>query len=371
MKTNFYIRHVAILLFSVSILSFSCNKKNEITPPIVDTIGLEIDFSQYDLGGLAARSGSIIKDTLFKIANGRRNIVGYKLRKMADYDFWYPTSDWEKLPLINSYMSVKSSGFNLKYYLKQSVSLVPRLYMSTYYPGEYFQDEVSTGSWAELYNFIYSRWNDLGDEPLNQHKDFIYKLHSYEDLKLMFPEEVNIRSLFNIKNFDYPNIKHVGWLYYTERENVTFRSILGDKVFTDDFTVELMKSEEIARVWRMSFGDIAYMVMDAPEESKILVNKLANRSYKISPEEKEKINSLDVYFYLRGYTPAESQKIQQAETVFEKIQHFFDLTINSSQAARFRSSTFGVPLYYKLDYHSELSKTIKSAHFDREINFIQ
>jgi hypothetical protein len=352
--------------FIIAALLFTSCKKHAVDPPIVKPIITKIDYRKYELNGIASASGSSISDTIWD--GKKEKIIGFKLKKWAIDEFQYPVQNFQSKPLINSFVSLKDfPKLNIEAYRLQSNTLIPRMLVTTYEPG-YYVNYIKVGTWGQMDSIIRNRVSQLVQDR-TESNDFVFNFHNYENLKLLFEEDVDIKKLFKIPSSDYPNLKNIGKLYYKERSTVNLRALFENRDFTDYFPMQKLMDENITRVARVRYGKIGYMVLDAPEETKLLINKalLQNGKNELTDSEIARINESKVYCFLRGYTQSDVDRINQSSSALDKIIAFNKVT----EVETYTATNIGIPMYFKLDSHYQTTDLFKSTNYVRQINFIQ
>jgi hypothetical protein len=350
---------IGILIMSITL---SC-KKETVSDPETDPTKKFTDYGIYDLEQMASASGSSIADTIWD--NKKERIIGFKLDKKAKNDFQYPIQGFDKAPLINSFISLKySPTFNLDKYKIQSGAMVPRILINTSEPG-FYTSNIAITSWEDVDKLIKNRVEQLKEDRTGT-RDFVFSFHDYENLQLLFGENVAIKKLFHIEQKNYPALKNKGVVYYYERSTVSLNSLFEDQDLAANFSVQTLRDDNMARVNQVKFGKIGYMVLDASEGVRALISKITSTN-DLSSKEVADINRAEVYFLLRGFEKTNIDKISQATTTFEKIKEFKKLLNQTS----YDSTNIGVPLYYSLKSHSKTLEIFNSTSFNRQINFIQ
>jgi len=349
------------MLSALIIILFTAScKKGTVQQPGDDNNENRIDYSLYNFNEMASASGSSITDTLWNAKKDK--IIGFKLNKKANTDFVYPILNFDNSPLLNSIISLNELPLtNLITYKVQSNAPVPSVLINTYEPGFSVKD-VTITSWADINSLIKNRVDQLKEDKTGT-RDFIFNFFDYENLQLLFGEDVNIKSLFNIKNANYPNLTNTGILYYYERPTVSLNSLFEDRDFTKDISLNTLSEKNIARVSQVKFGKIGYMVADVSTKLRPLVSRISGNAT-FSDQEISDINGIDVFFFLRGFDPSNTERINQLSSTFEKIKEFKKIIEQTS----YNASGIGIPLYYTLRSHTQTITKFNSAGYNRQIN---
>ncbi|GEM_PF-2328105 len=350
-----------MVVFWTIVIITSCSKGNKIEPlptEIKDSLNEKIiDYSNFDFNKIAELNGSYILDTLWN----NKEIIGYKVRHPSDQPFYYST-DFTKEPLINSFVSLNTYPFNWEIYLNQSAMPSGRFSVNSYSSSKVHPLDFSIRNWEELNKLVKSHINKFSIEKIFGHKDVIFSFHKYEDLRLIFGNYADIFSLFNIKN---KKISHEGLLYYSLRETLSTTSFTYESDFNNAFSPKELSDDNIARVKRLYYGKIAYMIIDAPENTKLLINRLITYGVnKLNQSEITKVNNLNINFYFVGYNHQDLKKMDSYESNLEKVIFYGDLAINRPQDVEFTIESMGVPVYYELNPYMD-----KHKNFDYTINF--
>lgn len=350
-----------LLLLLIIILVEGCSKKNNIeplSPETKDSLKEQIiNYSAFDLNRIAALNGIYIVDTLWE----KNDIIGFKVRHPSNQAFYY-SDNFTKEPLINSFVSLNTFPFEWEKYAEQSSAPSGRFTINSSTKSKEFPLDFSIRNWDQFDQVVKNFLSKSDTEKLYGHNDAIFSFYKYENLRLIFGDKADIYSLFKIQNKE---ISHKGLLYYSRRETISIRSDFDDSDFTNAFTMSSLSENKIARVGRLYYGKIGYMVLDAPDSVKLTINKLiAEDVSKLNPPDIDMINDLSIYFYLVGYNKQDIEQINSSDTNIQKIASFAALTIKSPQNITFNNESVGVPIYYELRPYKDDKQNI-----DFTINF--
>lgn len=347
-----------IALFIICAI-LSC-KKEKISSIEVEKEEKKVDYRIYNFSEMASASGSSISDTLW---NAKRDmIIGFRLNKKANTEFAYPLINVDKSPFLNSVISLKNlPRYNLDTYKSQSGTMVPRILINTYEPG-FSVKNVAINSWADVNTLVQNRVEQLKEDRTGI-RDFIFQFHDYNNLQLLFGEEVNIKMLFNINNISYPSLTNTGVLYYYERPTVSLNSLFEDKDFTDHFPLLELQEKNIARVNQIKFGKIGYMAVDIPDKYKPLFSRISSTAT-FTDKEISDINSIEAHFLLRGFEETDLERLNQLKTTYEKVKEFKTIMGQSS----YKAKTIGIPLYYSFKSHSQTLNSFNAMSYNWQIN---
>ncbi len=350
-----------MVVFWTIVIITSCSKGNKIEPlptEIKDSLNEKIiDYSNFEFNKIANLNGTYILDTLWN----NNEIIGYKVRHPSDQPFYYST-DFTKEPLINSFVSLNTYPFNWEKYLSQSAMPSGRFIVNSYSKSKELPLDFSMRNWKELDKLVKSHLDKIPTEKIYGHKDVVFSFHKYEDLRLIFGNKVDLFSLFKIND---KKLSHTGLLYYSRRETISIRSDFDDSDFSNSFPISSLSEDKMSRVYRLYYGKIAYMIIDAPENVKLTINKLiVEGSTNLNQSEIDKINNLTIYFHFVGYNHQDVEQVDSSYTNIQKIASFGDLTIKSSHLATFSNESIGEPIYYELRSYKH-----KNHNIDYTINF--
>ncbi|MHC8950583.1 hypothetical protein [Sphingobacterium hungaricum] len=367
---QFIIKNVCYLITALMGMLFgSCSTRNSPEPSITDQVEPNnTDYSTYDFEEIVALSLRTITDTLWD--SKKDSIIGFQVEKSANHGFMYPITAVHEKPLMNSFVSLKDlPELEVANYVEQSKSKVEYLNFLMY---DWNLFEVSSiSSWDDLSKQVENLKGSMQNRNILAHKDYTYKFQSYENLKLLFEENVDIRALFAISESDYHKLKKIGWLHYSERETITIRSRLNDQYnFNPYFSLEQINQLKIARVSELNYGKIAYMVLDAAESTNALVNKLSyNQMAHLDEAEIAELNTADVHFFFRGYTEEEINNVQSFKTTAEKIDAYLTLAVRNFSPATFDYERMGVPISFKLSQHSQTTDKLSKLNYTTKVDF--
>lgn len=349
-------KFIALLIICAML---SC-KKGTIVPIEAEKEEKKIDYKSYQFNEMASAAGYSISDTLW---NANRNtIIGFRLNKKANTEFAYPLQNKANFPLLNSLISLTNlPDYNLTTYQSQSGTTVPRILINTYEPG-FTVKNGTISSWADVNSLVQNRVEQLKEDRAGV-RDFIFQFHNYDNLQLLFGQEVNIKTLFNINNVSYPSLTNNGVLYYYERPTVSLHSLFEDKDFTDHIPLSELQEKNIVRVNQMKFGKIGYLVVDLPDKYKSLFSRISTTET-FTEKEISEINSIETHFLLRGFEETDTERLNQWKTTYEKVKEFKKLMGQTS----YNPKTIGVPLYYSFKSHSQTLTRFNSTSYNRQIN---
>ncbi|WP_286844161.1 MULTISPECIES: hypothetical protein [Sphingobacterium] len=347
--------------------SASCSKSPmPVKPPIVDSTGKKIDYSVYDFERMAALSNRWISDTLW---NEKKNeIIGFRLKKAADYAFSYDSENYLKQPYFNVFVSLNDfPEFNLTQYQSQSASYIPYVRFNRYNSNPVAYQKIA--SRQDLDQFIKDKFVDKGPVNYYGHQDYIYHFKQFENLRLVFSGDVDIKSKFAIPDSRYNRMENTGWLYYSYKPTFNIKSHAEEKDFKKLFPTANLTGGNIVRVAEIEYGKSAYMVVDGPEKIKPIISKLSLDPQSLSADDKNLLNKQQAYFYLIGYQSSDLDLIRNAPTTVEKIDAYLALAIRSPETKIYEYPHIGVPALYKLESSNLNDETFKTLQFTKEIKF--
>jgi len=357
--------------FSISlgllILLYACSKQTEpiILPPVPEKPF--VDYKKFDFGNMAAISGHSIEDTLWD--SDKRNILGFRLGKSLKHLFLYPEDMGDQYPIASSVVSTKSwqSVFGSSLYLPPEKRKITTFALNAFNENVVKYDFLLPDYSAQK-GYIESFLKEKGSLPYYGHKDFIYSFQNYENIKLMFGKDADIKQLFNITDTSYPAISKEGLLYYALNPTLSLRSTFMGEDFTDYFSLEEITDKQIARIRSITYGKTAMMTIDAnANEIKPVITKLSN-GQELSEEEKKIINKATVYFYYYGYTADELTKINKHADNLQRVKQFINVAIKVEDLT-FRPESFGRPLYFELTSHLNNTEQFNKNLYINQITF--
>lgn len=338
-----------------------------VEPPVVDSTDKKIDYGVYDFERMAALSNRWISDTLW---NEKKNeIIGFKLTKAANYEFSYNPENYLKEPYFNVFVSLNNfPEFNLTQYQSQSATYIPYVRFNRYNSNPVAYQKIA--SRQDLDQFIKDKFVDKG-RPVNYygHQDYIYHFKQFENLRLVFSGDVDIKSKFAIPDSRYNRMENTGWLYYSYKPTFNIKSHAEEKDFKKLFPTANLTGGNIVRVAEVEYGKSAYMVVDGPEKIKPIISKLSINPHSLSVDEKNLLNKQQAYFYLIGYQSSDLDLIRNAPSTVEKIDAYLALAIRSPETKTYEYPNIGVPTLYKLESSNLNDETFKTLQFTKEIKF--
>ncbi|WP_312400253.1 hypothetical protein [Sphingobacterium sp.] len=347
--------------------STSCSKSPmPVEPPLVDSTDKKIDYSAYDFERMAALSNRWISDTLW---NEKKNqIIGFRLKKAADYEFSYDSENYLKEPYFNAFVSLNNfPEFNLTQYQSQSASYIPYVRFNSYNSNPVAYQKITDRQ--DLDEFIKNKFVDKGPINYYGHQDYIYHFRDFDNLRLIFTGDVDVKSKFAIPDSRYDKMENTGWLYYSYKPTFNMKSHAEEKDFKKLFPAANLTGGNIVRVAEIEYGKSAYMVLDGPEKIKSIISKLSVDPQNLSSDEKNLLNKQQAYFYLIGYKSSDLDLIRSAQSTVEKIDAYLTLAIRSPETKTYEYPHIGVPAVYKLESSNLNDETFKNLQFTKEIKF--
>jgi len=369
-SARFYLN--ARILFVANILLLiafaGCSKSpSPIEPPIIDTVEKKIDYKNYDLADIASISDRRITDTIWNAK--KTEIIGFRLKKDANYEFCYDDARLPNEPFINSFFSLPTyPQFDFAAYQVKLESFIPEVRVQTADLNPIVTQKIT--KIADIDRMLKDNLEKKGAMTYFEHRFFSYRFHSYENLKLIFPGNADIRSKFEIPQDQYKKLNNMGWLYYSYRPTVGLKIFMSDKRIKELFSDKELIDKNIVYVNRMEFGKKAFMVIDCPDNVRDIVSKLSTSGPKgLTTEELKLINSAQAYFCFVGYSPTDVDKVRKMTSAVDKIDAFLELAVRNPETKSFQFPDIGIPAFYNLQSPDVNKASFDQFQFAQQINF--
>ncbi|WP_443937369.1 hypothetical protein [Pedobacter sp. MW01-1-1] len=363
------------LFLGVSFLS--CKKSEPAITKNEPTVAQKKDYSDFGFDEMAARSGYYIKDTIW--TDGE--IKGFSLSRNLESPFLYPFDNnnnglYLGLAVDGEYF--KESNGQFKEYLKFSKSNDGYVRADAYYvnlPRDRRNVKIN-----EL-NDVDSLVKDylLGQKPsVYGFSRYLYhSFSSYNQLRLFFGENIDIRKLFNVDKGESLSKDENGLVCYNVKETIGLKFMLDNRpFFTSPFSLDELKRDEASYISKVTYGKVSIMTIRSTLEWRALraIVEKVSVGQALSSIELDTLKTAKAYTCLIGYSLADQEKMKRADGVFEIVKTFLSITNVPTASNKFDGGTFsygdyGVPLFFEVNSAYSSSKFLKNFTYSKTIKF--
>ncbi|WP_133641849.1 hypothetical protein [Sphingobacterium paludis] len=318
---------------------------------------------------MAAIGSYAIEDTLWN--TDRTRITGFNLSHAADRWFLYPHQQGDVYPITGALVSSKSldSLYAEKNLLPVNSRRIPRFALNAYDQSYVLQDFLLP-DFKTQEQHIHTFLQRAGDLRYYSHRDYIYSFYDYENLKLLFGRDVDIKKLFQIKSSNYPNLSGEGLLYYAFNWTLRFRSTFMERDYTDYVPLENVLAENFSRINFVDYGKIALMAVDGEAAMVKLAVLKISKNIDLSFPERDAISKAIVHFYFYGHSDLELEKFNKAEDNYNKIVVYIQLSIDVEKL-KFDENSYGRPIQFELSTHSANNDQFRKTKYLNSLKFSQ
>lgn len=368
--------HGIFYLFLIG-AALACKKSTPSDPVPPPTVNTKKDYSDFDLNDMAARSGYYIADTAFRDGE----IKGVVLRKSFEAEFTFPLESIAKSLYIGSSIDGRSfkenNGLFKEYtkFAKNSASYIradafavnlPRDRTNIKITGSEDMDKLVkdylSGAEPSIYGF--SRYTH-------------YPISNYNQLKLIFGENTDIKKLFSIGADENLSKVENGLVYYNLKETIGLKFILDNRpFFAEPFSAEDIRSDEAGYISKVTYGKISIMTISSKlnwRDMRSVVSRVSNNET-LSGADLDVLKTARAHTCLIGYTAADQEKLKGAGNALETVKAFLSITNLPKASNSFSSGTFtygdhGVPLFFEVNSTYSSERFLKNFTYSKTINF--
>ncbi|MBB5637130.1 hypothetical protein HDE68_003043 [Pedobacter cryoconitis] len=379
LKSNYIFiipNYLFISLFTISLLA--CKKDTPVNqvPVSPAEVIVKKNYSDYEFQNMAAKSGYYIIDTIWN----KDKISDIVIRKNFENEFLYPINgDYNALYLgspIDGKYFMENKGVFKSYtrYTRNPLRLVTTNAYNFNAPN--FRLDVPVNNLAGMDSLVREYLKGAKPSLFGFSRYEYYHFSNYNELKLLFGENSDIRNLFKISsNTDLEKVEN-GLVYYNRKETFSLRMADTEKdFFKQPYSLDVLKNEESGFIDKVTYGKISIMTIDAKldwrEISKIIQNVTGNLP--VSDSDLKKLSTAKVYTYLRGYSAVEQTKLNNnLGNVLETIKTFSAITSppsNFVNSGTFSYEDCGVPIAFELRNTYSSDKFLKNFNYPKTINF--
>ncbi|WP_040299004.1 hypothetical protein [Arcticibacter svalbardensis] len=352
----------------------ACKKDPSISPEKKPDITHK-SYEDYDFGSMVARSGFYITDTIWN----KEDMAKFTIRKSPNQEYVYPLSG----DVSNIYLGSAIDG---KYFMENNGSL--KAYTK-------FQKKPLYTVTSSAYNLNLPRvrldvpldnkaaMDSLVKVYLSGAKPSIYGFARYEyvpfsnynQLKLFFGDDMDVRSLFNINSSDDMSNVENGLVYYYMKETFNFRLFSELKhFFKQPFNMTEVQNDEAGYINKITYGKIGIMTIDSKlkwREMRTIISKIEDKKV-LSSSELAVLNMGKVHTSLIGYSLGDQAAVNKSPaTNEEKVISFFSICTppkNFETTGTFSYGDHGVPIFFELKNLYSGTTFLEGFNFSKTIN---
>ncbi|QNN42788.1 hypothetical protein [Pedobacter roseus] len=355
----------------------ACKKSAQSQPVLPSPVNIKKDYSDFDFNDMAARSGYYITDTTFS----EGDIKGVVLRKSFETEFSYPFENDGKSLYIGSAIDGKSfkenNGLFREYtkFAKNSAGYIradafainlPRDRSNIRITGRNEMDDLVkdylSGAEPSMYGF--SRYTH-------------YPISNYNQLKLIFGENTDIKKLLRISDDESLSKVENGLVYYNLKETIGLKFMLDNRpFFASPFSAEEIKNDEAGYINKVTYGKISILTISSKlnwREMRTVITKVSNNE-PLTEADLDVLKTARVHTCLIGYSTADQEKLDRSGDVLETVKAFLAITNLPKSSNGFSSGTFkygnhGIPLFFEVNSTYSNDRFLKNFTYSKTINF--